>query len=110
MSVDSELIADFLSAAKTYGKCLAEADSRAANKQHTVMTRLMKKISNVGQDSNLLAHVRDEDKYIRLCVASFLAKAYPVECQPILVDLESSGGPTAISARMLLDLLKTGRL
>lgn len=106
----SKLIDSFLESAKKYGAYLFSADSKGANKEHAVMTKLMKSINGQGYQDDLLLKLGDPDPYVRLCIASFCIRHAPAECLATLEKISGTSGAVSISAAVILDLWNSGRL
>ena len=103
-------VVDFVDAAINYGEALEKGDSKHAN-CHSI--RIIKIRGKLEADKQLLLlepYMKDNNVYVRLCVASSLIKILPKEAKMIIEELSGIRGLVGFEAKMFIQQWDKGMI
>jgi hypothetical protein len=79
-----ELLQEYEQAAVAYGKALAAADHRAANRATDRIASAYRELRSRSAASHLLPLLKSEDENVRSCVAAHALEFAPEQGEPVL--------------------------
>ena len=112
MTDGKELIQDFIDLAGQHGQALLDGDSKRGNKIHSLATKRIKLIKNMGpQDRQLFYDLLDHDNdSVRMWVAVTLSGTFPERALAVLKDIKQKENIFGLTAGLTLDSISKGMI
>lgn len=107
-----KILEEYLDACKKNGEYLDKGDSKTANKQFQILTKIRSDlISNEEYGlTKLLPYLEHSSEYVRLHTASILLPITPAEAKNVLLELSNKRGNVGFTAKMTLGEWEKGNL
>ncbi len=112
MTDGKELIKGFIELAEQHGQTLLDGDSKKGNKLHSLLTRRINQIKNLGKDDKkhfyeLLNHDNDS---VRIWTAIELSATFPEKAHEVLKSINQNQNIFGLTPQSMLDMIAKGMI
>lgn len=100
----------FIDASIIYGEAIEQGESKAANKQSSIIRKIRKQLVESCKLDLLIPSIKHNNDYVRLNVAASLIEILPDESRTVLAELQSRKGLVGFEAKMFLQEWDKGNI
>ena len=104
------LKSDFINDASAHLEATLKGDFKTANKLHSKLMRLYKKVKESKDESQYLGFLKDINEGVCLWAATFLLRTHTEAAVACLKKLSSSPSIISMDAKMILEMWDKGEL